>query len=188
MRRVREPGADGVFLGGTGDLSNGPALVKSLRSVLGARIHILAPDGFTPVSAFARLAGPAAEGVTVSFTATPPERVRGQGERFVADFRKAIGRPIEAYSLAAAQATDVLLDAIARSDGSRASVTAELFKTRVTSGILGSFSFDRRGDTTARAVTIYRIVRGKPTVFTVMDDVQALRDHQRGEGAGGRAS
>jgi DNA-binding SARP family transcriptional activator/ABC-type branched-subunit amino acid transport system substrate-binding protein/streptogramin lyase len=173
-RAVQQARADGVFLGGTADLSNGPALVKSLRSVLGDRFPILAPDGFTPISAFARLAGPAAEGVTVSFTAAPPERLRGRGRRFVADFREAIGRPVEAYSVAAAQAAEVLLDAIARSDGSRASVTAELFKTKVTNGILGSFSFDRNGDTTAGAVTIYRIVRGKPTIFSVITPSPSL--------------
>ncbi len=173
-RRIRQARADAVFLGGTGDLSNGPALVKGLRSGLGERIHILAPDGFTPFSGFVRLAGPAAEGMTISFTATPPERLRDEGRRFAGAFRRAIGRPIEAYSLAAAQATEVLLHAIARSDGSRASVTAKVFKTKVSNGILGSFSFDRDGDTTAGAVTIYRIVHGRPTVMTVIAPPSSL--------------
>jgi DNA-binding SARP family transcriptional activator/ABC-type branched-subunit amino acid transport system substrate-binding protein/streptogramin lyase len=173
-RRIRHARADAVFLGGTGDLSNGPALVKGLRSALGERFHILAPDGFTPFTGFVRLAGPAAEGVTISFTATPPERLGAEGRRFADDFRKAIGRPIEAYSLSAAQATEVLLDAIGKSDGSRASVTAQVFKTRVSNGILGSFSFDRNGDTTAGAVTIYRIVHGKPTVMTVITPPRSL--------------
>jgi branched-chain amino acid transport system substrate-binding protein len=167
-RKIQRAGADGVFLGGIAPDSNGAALVKSLRSVLGERFRILAPDGFTPFAPFAQLAGPAAEGVTVSFPATPPERLRGEGQRFVADFRKAVGRPVEAYSVVAAQATEVLLDAIARSDGTRASVRAQLFKTRVSNGILGSFSIDRNGDTTAGAVTIYRIVGGSPRVVDVI--------------------
>jgi branched-chain amino acid transport system substrate-binding protein len=166
--RVHRARADGVFLGGSVDISNGPALVKSLRSVLGQRFHILTPDGFTPITAFARLAGPAAEGVTVSFTARPPGRLPGEGQRFVSQFERAIGRPVEAYSVAAAQATEVLLDAIAESDGTRASVTSNVLKTKVTNGILGSFSFDRNGDTTAGAVTIYRIVRGSPMLVTVI--------------------
>ena len=165
---VRAARADAVFLGGTSEpSSNGAALVGDLRSMLGRRVRILTPDGFTPISRLVQLLGPAAEGVTVSFPAASPERLRGEGRRFVADFRKATGRPVEAFSVAAAQATETLLDAIAKSDGSRASVTAELFKTKVTDGILGTFSFDRNGDTTAGAVTIYRIVRGKPTIFRV---------------------
>jgi ABC-type branched-subunit amino acid transport system substrate-binding protein len=106
--------------------------------------------------------------MTISIPAPAPERLRGEGRRFVANFGKAIGRTIEAYSVVTAQAIEVLLDAIARSDGSRASVTERLFKTKVKNGILGNFSFDRNGDTTAAAVTIYRIEEGKPKVLTVI--------------------
>ena len=167
-RQVRQTAADGVFVGGAALESNLVPLVRDLRTVLGRRVRMLGPDGFTPISAFAQLAGPAAEGITVTVPAPAPERLRGEGERFVTDFKQALGRPVEAYSVAAAQATEVMLDAIASSDGSRASVAAQLFKTKVTNGILGSFSFDRNGDTTAGAVTIYRIERGKPVVFRVI--------------------
>ena len=172
-RRVKRAGADAVFLAGSVDL-NGALLVKSLRSVLGSNVRILADDGFTPIAPFAQLAGPAAEGVMVSFPAVPPEKLRGEGRRFVAQFGKAIGRPVEAYSVATAQATEVLLDAIARSDGSRASVTSEVFKTKVSNGVLGSFSFDRNGDTTAGQVTIYRIRSGKPVLFGVITPPRSL--------------
>ncbi len=167
-RRIRRAGADGVFLGGDVDTANGAGVVKDLRPVLGERVRVLVPDGFTPISAFAQLAGPAAEGVTVSFPAAPPERLRSAGHRFVAQFEKAIDRPVEAYSVAWAQATGMLLDAIAKSDGSRASVTSNLLKGKVRKGILGSFSIDSNGDTTAGAVTIYRIVNGQPKVFRVI--------------------
>jgi branched-chain amino acid transport system substrate-binding protein len=172
--RVQRTRADAVFLGGSIDISNGAVLVKSLRSVLGDRVHILTPDGFTPISAFAKLAGPAAEGVTVSFPAAPPQRLQGEGRRFVAEFGKAVGRPVEAYSAAWAQATEVLLAAIASSDGSRTSVTSNLFTTKVSNGILGNFSFDRNGDTTAGAVTIYRIVGGSPRVQSVITPPSSL--------------
>ena len=85
-----------------------------------------------------------------------------------------VGEAPDPYSVYAAQATQVLLDAIARSDGSRASVTAQLFKTKVSNGILGSFAIDRKGDITAGAVTIYRIVHGKPTVFGVITPPTSL--------------
>jgi branched-chain amino acid transport system substrate-binding protein len=172
--RIQQARADAAFLGGSVDTSNGVVLVKNLRSVLGARFHILAPDGFTPIASFARQAGPAAEGVTVSFATRPPERLLGEGPRFVAQFEKATGTPVEAYSVAAAQATEIMLDAIARSDGTRASVTSDLFKTKVTNGILGSFSFDHNGDTTAAGITIYRIVNGKPTIESVITPSPSL--------------
>jgi branched-chain amino acid transport system substrate-binding protein len=173
-RKIRRAGANGVFLGGTVDTSNGPQLVKDLRSILGPRFHIVTPDGFTPIVPFAQLAGPAAEGVTVSFPAAPPDRLGGAGRLFVTQFEHAIGRPVEAYTVAVAQATEVALDAIARSDGTRRSVTTNLLGAKVENGILGSFSFDRNGDTTAGAVTIYRIVDGKPVVFRVITPPSSL--------------
>jgi hypothetical protein len=73
------------------------------------------------------------------------------------------------------QAAAVLLDAIAASDGTRASVTRNLFRTRVEDGILGTFELDGNGDTTAGGVTIYRIERGKPRVLTVITPPKSLR-------------
>ena len=48
--KIKQTGATGVFLGGL-ICENGGKLVKDLRSGLGADVKILAPDGFTPVSA-----------------------------------------------------------------------------------------------------------------------------------------
>ena len=60
-----------------------------------------------------------------------------------------------------AQAAEILLDAIARSDGTRASVTREVFRTRVEDGILGDIRFDRNGDPVDAPFTFFRIVGGE---------------------------
>ena len=39
-----------------------------------------------------------------------------------------------------------MLDAIARSNGTRSSVSDQLFKTNVKNGIMGTFHFDKNGD------------------------------------------
>ena len=52
-----------------------------------------------------------------------------------------------------------MLRAIARSDGSRASVLAHLRASKVTDGILGTFSFDDKGDMTPGFVPILRFTR-----------------------------
>jgi len=68
---------------------------------------------------------------------------------------------VTSYSAAyAAQAATALLDAIARSDGTRASVTKQLFASKVSNGILGSFGFTPEGDMTPSPVTIFRVVGG----------------------------
>ena len=47
-------------------------------------------------------------------------------------------------------------------------MTKELFKTKVTNGILGSFSINANGDTNANPVTIYKIVGGKQKTLKVI--------------------
>jgi branched-chain amino acid transport system substrate-binding protein len=173
-RRVARARADGVFLGGSVDVSNGPAVVQDLRAVLGQQVHIFLPDGFSPFAAFAHLAGPAAEGLTMTLPAPAPQLLRGDGRRFVADFGNVLGRPVEFYSASAAQATEILLAAIAKSDGTRASVAREVFKTRVHNGILGNFSFDQNGDTTAGSLSVYRVVDGKSKLMGLITPSPSL--------------
>ena len=91
--------------------------------------------------------GPVGEGLRVTDYGVTPEALAPAARRFL----RSVGAPEgEDFAEVAqgAQAAEVLLDAIARSDGTRAGVVEELFDTRVTGGILGSFSFDRYGDIT----------------------------------------
>ena len=151
-----------------------PTPVRDLRAVLGRRVQILAPDGFAP-EALVQKEGPAAEGVVVSLPVVDPARLPPAGRRFVDAFERAIEGKAVPHSVATAQATEMLLDAIAASDGTRASVTRNLLRTRVRNGILGSFEFDANGDTTAGGVTMYRIEKGKPRVLSVITPPESLR-------------
>ena len=166
-RRIERSGADGVFLGGY-SFQNGYRLLRDLRAVLGREFSILAPDGFSEFPAIVQQTGAAAEGLVVSVAALPPERLAPSGQPFFEAFRQAVGGEVDPYSPTTAQAAEVLLDAIAASDGTRASVTEELLRVRVEDGILGSFEFDANGDTTSAGVTMYRIEKGKPRVLAVI--------------------
>ena len=124
----------------------------------------MAPDVFDPATA--ALAGVAAGGMTISEPGPANDDLGRKGKRFVASFSKRFGGKPTRFAVAAAQAIDVLLDAIAHSDGSRSSVTINLFKTQVSNGILGSFGITSTGDTTLNVVAIYRVADGKVTTFT----------------------
>ncbi len=65
-----------------------------------------------------------------------------------------------------------MLDAIARSDGTRASVLERLRASKVDDGILGSFAFDRNGDITTASVPILRIVGATPPGTALPSDFQ----------------
>ena len=149
--------ADGVFLAGSS-----LGLLQALRARLGRGVPVIS-SGFDPATA--QLAGAAAEGMTMSYPGPAIGLLRGEGARFVASFSEKFGQKPDRFAVNAAQAMDVLLDAIAGSDGTRPSVTSKLFSTRVSNGILGSFWITPTGDTTLNAVAIYRVTGGKVTAF-----------------------
>jgi branched-chain amino acid transport system substrate-binding protein len=160
--RIKASGADGVFLGGIVCL-NGGKLIKDLRATLGPDVQILAPDGFTPISATIDGAGAAADGMYISQPGVPEDQLTGEGKKFVADFKAETGKSaVDPYTSYAAQAAQVLLDAIERSDGTRASVAEELFKTNVKGSILGDFKIDENGDTTLGKVSFFQVKSGAP--------------------------
>ena len=173
-KAVERSGADGVFLGGVQPLENQYTPISDLRRVLGGRVELIAPDGFADFPTLVREYGSASEGMVISFPVVPPTRFPPSGREFVKAFEEAVGAPADPYSMAVAQSTEVLLDAIAASDGTRASVTRNLFRTRVANGILGDFEIDENGDTTAGGVTMYRIENGKPRVVDVVTPPRSL--------------
>jgi DNA-binding SARP family transcriptional activator/ABC-type branched-subunit amino acid transport system substrate-binding protein len=168
---VAQTSADGVFLG-VSSLPASVRLLTQLRARLGRAVQFMAPDVFDPATAV--LAGAAVEGMTISQPGPPNDRLTGEGKQFAASFSKKFRTKPTRYALAAAQAMDLLLDAIAHSDGSRASVTSNLFKVRISNGILGSFWVTPAGDTTLDTVAVYRIVHGKVTTLATVVVPDAL--------------
>ncbi len=155
--RVARSGAKAVFLGGL--LEDGP-LIRALRRQLGPRFVILADDGFLPPSLLFQTNGAAARGVYIAADVLPNGPLGPAGHDFVTHFATTQHQaPINEAAIYAAQATDVLIDAIARSDGTRRSVTRALFKTCVHNGILRSFCFDANGDPTSTGISIVKAMR-----------------------------
>lgn len=169
---VARSGAEGVFIAGVA-FPGGENVVTALRTRLGRRVTLIGGDAFFDALA---VAGRAAVGMYVALAGQPPGELGPAGRSFVRSFRR--GRPeraIAPYTLEAAQATEAVLQAIARSDGTRASVLRELRALEIENGILGSFRFDRNGDITPSPITIYRITGktapGSPLEGGVVDHV-----------------
>jgi ABC-type branched-subunit amino acid transport system substrate-binding protein/DNA-binding beta-propeller fold protein YncE/predicted Ser/Thr protein kinase len=157
--RVARSGAQGVLIGGT-VFAGGDRLLKALRARLGPGVTIMAGDTFTPIPELVDRAGPAADGVYVSTLDVPlPAReLSPAGRRLARDLGATapFGTPIP-WVLQAAGAAEVVLEAIARSDGTRSSVLEEMRGTQMKNGILGSFRFDRHGDITPASIPILRV-------------------------------
>ena len=163
-QRLAAAEPEAVFVGGVVD-TNAARVVRAIRARVGPDVDVLGPNGLLPLSLFERSAGRAARGTFVSLPGVVTERLPPAGAEFVRRFaRTQAGAVIEPSAVYAAQAAQVVLDAIARSDGTRATVIDELFRTRVRDGLLGDFSFDRRGDITESPVTILRVGEGDPSM------------------------
>ncbi|MFN8223753.1 MAG: branched-chain amino acid ABC transporter substrate-binding protein [Gaiellales bacterium] len=147
--KVKDSGADAVFLGGLID-ENGAQLIKDKVAVLGPNdgdVKLLAPDGFTTQSTIDESGG-AAKGMYMSVAGVPIDEFQGPAKEFI-DALKAgplAGKDIDPYAIYGAQAVQVMLDAIADSDGSRSDVIAKVFDTQVTDGLLGTFGINDNGD------------------------------------------
>jgi ABC-type branched-subunit amino acid transport system substrate-binding protein len=121
------------------------------------------PDGWTPISATIQGAGQASEGMYITQPGLPADQLKGEGKKFSDEFTAEIGKSPNPYTAYAAQAATILLDAIADSDGSRASVSEGLFNRDIKGGILGDFKIDENGDTTLGIVSVYQIKNQKET-------------------------
>jgi branched-chain amino acid transport system substrate-binding protein len=158
--RIRATGADTVFVAGH-IAANGPKLIADLSAGLGRDVLLMAGDSFNLPAPIVEAAGAGAEGLRISIAVLPNRTLPPAGRRFAAAFEKRFGQRPCCFSVYDAQGTRMLLDAIARSGGSRARVADSVMQTRVEDGLLGDFSVDRNGDTTLNKMGIYRIRRGK---------------------------
>jgi DNA-binding SARP family transcriptional activator/ABC-type branched-subunit amino acid transport system substrate-binding protein/DNA-binding beta-propeller fold protein YncE len=143
-----------------------PALLRDLRAHLGDRPALIASDGFADFERL-RESGRAAQGMYVANYGVPNAELPPAGRRLLDAARRPEDDPDFSFAYGA-QAAEILLDAVARSDGTRASVTRTLRRTRVEDGILGDIRFDRYGDPVEAPVTIYRMTRGGAVVDRVV--------------------
>ena len=152
--------AEGVLLAGD-PYQGGDRVLKALRARLGKETPILA--GFyyqATVPDVLEFIGPAARGLYVTTSDLPRANLdlTPAAERFMSDF----GQADAGFVLEAAQTAELVMQAISRSEGTRASVLEELKASRVKDGLLGSFHFDRNGDVTPATVPILRITGSTP--------------------------
>jgi branched-chain amino acid transport system substrate-binding protein len=164
-QKIKDSGAQSVYLGGL-VCDNGVKLLKDLRSVLGPKIAMGGPDGWTPESA-TLAAGSAAQGFYITYAGQPLATLGPTGKKYIAGLRKyaKVKGQMPPYPIYQGQSTQVLMDAIARSNGTRTSVSQQLFKTNVKNGIMGTFHFDKYGDITPTKYITIEKLKGNAAVY-----------------------
>jgi branched-chain amino acid transport system substrate-binding protein len=159
--RIAAAHADGVFIA-KGFFDPGSFLVRAIRARLGPRFPVLTTDYFTPMSGVWKLAGRAALGTYMSYSGVLNSSLPQAGRRFLRE----LGGVTPSFSTVyAGEAAEILLDAIARSNGTRASVVEQLFATNVRDGLIGAVKFTKSGDLVSAPVTIVRLSRTPGLAF-----------------------
>jgi branched-chain amino acid transport system substrate-binding protein len=175
MNRIKGTNADAVFLGGLID-ENGAQLIKDKVAVLGPNdgaVKLLAPDGFTTQATIDESGG-AAAGMFMSVAGVPIDSFEGPAREFIDGLLDGplSGKNIDPYAVYGAQSAQIMLDAIAASDGTRADIIAKMFESDVQDGLLGTFTFSPEGDPVGvggatSAIVIYRATTELETVETI---------------------
>jgi len=173
--RIKATNPDGIFIGGLVDENSGQ-LINDKVAVLGPNdgaVKLFLPDGFTTDALFQRSEGgtPNAKGAFLSVAGVGIDKYTGPAKTFIDGFKTTLGgKPVDPYAILGAQAARIMLDAIERSDGTRASVIEEIFKTKVDNGLIGTFEINENGDITGAkgAALLFTIYKGTTKLETLL--------------------
>jgi ABC-type branched-subunit amino acid transport system substrate-binding protein len=164
-RRARASGAGAVVVDGNA-YTGIDRVLRALRAELGRRFPIIGTEQLLPISQLFTMAGKAARGVHIVVGGLPLRRLAGDGGDFVRGFAatRPGGRvtPFDAYT---ATAAEVLLDAIARSDRTRESISRALAVTHLSRTPLGPVDFTAHGELRTAQVTVVRAEKGGAPVL-----------------------
>ena len=130
FQKIKGLGADCIYLGGIFD-NNGGQLIKDKVAVMGdnTAVKLMGPDGFTGYPELNKL--PEGQGMYLSFPGLTNDDLRKQGgaaAKLLDAYKAKYGSdPASSYALYGVAAVQVILSAIEKSDGTRKSVTDQVF-------------------------------------------------------------
>jgi branched-chain amino acid transport system substrate-binding protein len=163
LTKIKAENPDAIMYGGM-DATGGP-LARQARQ-LGLRAKFLFGDGVCTTD-LARLAGQATDHVVCSQAGAAVEKMAG-GSAFSAKYRRRFGHDIEYDAPFTYDAVYIIVDAMKRANStSAAKILAKMPSTNY-HGVLGTTTFDARGDLRHGVISIYDYRNGKKTLIDTM--------------------
>jgi branched-chain amino acid transport system substrate-binding protein len=173
VTKIKQAGADLVYFGGTTQ-TNAGQLAKDIVAG-GLKAKLIVPDGcyekaFIEAAGEKALAGRA----FITFGGVDPKLLTGKGKDFYENYKKTYGSEPEGYAVYGYESAKVVIAAMERIQKSggkidRASVLAEVGKTKDFAGALGTWSFDANGDTTNRTMSVNTVKDGDFSTVKVVN-------------------
>jgi branched-chain amino acid transport system substrate-binding protein len=167
VSKIKAAGVDIVYYGG---MYNSGALLSKQMKEGGVAVPLMGGDGIYDLE-FIKLAGAAnAEGNLCTSVGLPVDKVPGAA-KFLADYKTMFPTEApaayDAYSFDAANVIIKAIIAVAKANGAAYVVTAEGKKAIIAEvaktdfeGVTGKVQFDKNGDTTNKAITVYAVKAG----------------------------
>jgi branched-chain amino acid transport system substrate-binding protein len=176
FQKIKSKNPDMIYIAGIYD-NNGGQLIKDKVSVLGDNktVPMMVPDGFTGYPDEDKL--PQSQGEYLTFAGLSSDvlsKVKGPGADLLAAFKAKYGHPpAGSYPLYGVAAVQVILAAIAKSDGTRKSITSQVLGSGAGITIPQSQSVTgkaividpKTGDTTAKDITVEIMKNNTETFF-----------------------
>ena len=159
VERAKALTADVIYFAGS-EIGAAAALRRDMLG-RGLPVPLIGTDQLAS-SQFARLAGESARGSYYTVVGPHPATLRSAAS-FIRDYRQAYGQEPGSTSLAAFDATNILIRALAQAiddaggnPPSRSQVLAAVGRIHDEPGAMGLMSFDTRGDTTLKLLAAYQ--------------------------------
>ncbi len=174
VTKIKGANPDLVYYGGT---YNAGALLSKQLFESGYTKPLMGGDGLFDPQYIALATPPAADGDMVTSVGLPTSELP-KGVEFKAAYEAAFpGEEVGAYDAYSYDAANVLIEAIlaaAKDKGAaqvvmpvgRDAIIANVAKTNV-EGVTGKIEFDENGDTTNKAITVYRVENGEFVPFVL---------------------
>jgi len=151
--KTRKP--DLFFFGGV--FPEGGQLVKQAREV-GLTAPMMSGDGVIDPK-FIEIAGSAAEGTYLTFTADPDKMPQAAG--FLKKYREKYGNELAPYAIYSYDATNILLTAISNSGSTDGKKISAALRTMKYDGASGHVEFDAKGDVIKAPYIVWITKNGK---------------------------
>ena len=179
FQTIKAQNPDCLYIGGIFD-NNGGQLVKDKVAILGDndKVKTMAPDGFEGYPELLKL--PQGEGIYLTFPGLPVSSIRESsqlGAKILDAYKAKFGSdPTSSYSTYAVAAMQVILAALEKSDGTRASITNAVFSgdgidIPADQSILGDEIkiSTETGDTAAKVYAVLRLEGGQEKFVKKVD-------------------
>jgi len=155
LTKVKAKNPDVIVFGGM-DAQAGPML-KQMKA-LGIKAKFISGDGAQSAELI-KLGGDASEGAYATTAGLPKEKMP-QGAAFYDKFKAKFNADVQVYAPFTYDATNVLIDAIAKVGTDPAKII-DAVKATSMDGVTGKIAFDDKGDIKDGAVTVFQVKGGK---------------------------